>query len=462
MADKNLTVKIRGDNAGLSRSLKQSKAGISKFGGFLKSFGSKFGLLGAGLVGTAAGGLGAGLTIKVFTGAIEEVDKLTKLGKQFGITTAQVQKFKAAATLTGTNLQQLLKGFGQLSKAIIQFARDGTGPGAKVFEDLGLDADTLKRSFTRGPIAVLKTFGEALNKIEDPLIRSALLEEVLGARNKELAVVLSDVTNLFADIDKQFKELDLALTKEETDAVELFRDTWAEIGDILDNKVLKAMSQLADKLQPFATSLKDLLENVIKGGLDGIAESLKIVGIQIAKFGAAPIFAVPGFPGVVGAGLRNTGLAMAGAGSVLAGDLNFDVTRAMFARGLRGAFEVLEVPPSFGRKIVAAVRGSNLVDVIAGSGLQAPRPGTGTINGRRITDILRDLVPPSGSMISSPRLAGLIGGSQPGTGTINGRSIEAILAENKKQTTSLDKLNSTVGSFFLNERTGTKIGVAAP
>jgi len=508
MADKNLTVKIKGDNANLAQSLKRSKAGITKFGGFLKSFGSKFGLLGAGLVGTAAGGLGAGLSIKVFTGAIEEVDKLTKLGKQFGITTEAVQKFKLAATLTGTNLQQLLKGFGQLSKAIIQFARDGTGPGAKVFADLGLTADELKQSFAKGPIAVLETFGKALNKIEDPLIRSALLEEVLGARNKELAVVLEDVVNVFAGIDKQFRELDLGLTKDQTDAVELFRDTWAEIGSILENKVLKAMADMSARLQPLADDMKKLLENVIKGGIDGIATSLKKVGVQIAEFADAPLLSAPGIPGTIGAGIRNTGLAMAAGGSVLAGDLNFDAVRGFFARGLRGAFEDIEIPPataeklanilagsfagvdkflpfdetraefaralqegiealnipaSFRQKIIDAVRGSNLMSVIPDTGLEVPRPGTGTINGRRISDILFDIEKKFGQGGEALNFGG--GGlPAPGTGTINGRDIAGIFKESQKQTTALDKLNQNVekGSFFRNERTNVTTAVAAP
>lgn len=459
MADKNLTIKIKGDNAGLSRSLKQSKAGISKFGGFLKSFGSKFGLLGAGLVGTAAGGLGAGLTVKIFTGAIEEVDRLTKLGKQFGISTEQVQKFKAAATLTGTNLQQLLKGFGQLSKAIIQFARDGTGPGAKVFQDLGLSADKLKQSFARGPIEVLKTFGQALNKIEDPLIRSALLEEVLGARNKELAVVLEDVTNVFAGIDKEFGELDLGLTKKQTDAVELFRDTWAKIGDILDNKVLKTMSNLAAALQPFADAVKHLLENVIKGGIEEIGESLKKIG-QIINTIGGPVFQalLSGNPLGRAVQAAGQGLQLAGGtlGGTAAGDFDFDSMRAMFARGLQGAFDIIEIPPSFGAKIVQAVRGSNLEEVLPG--LAAPRAGTGTINGRRIADIMFDIQQQLGQV---PDFGG--GGlPAPGTGTINGRSVEGIFAEAKKQTTALDKLNQTVEkSFFRNERTGAQTAVAA-
>ena len=98
MADKNLTVKIKGDNAGLNRSLQQSKAGVSKFGAFLKSFGSKFGLIGGALTGAAVVGA-AGLSIKVFADQIAEVDRLTKLGKQFGLTTAEVQKFKRVANM---------------------------------------------------------------------------------------------------------------------------------------------------------------------------------------------------------------------------------------------------------------------------------------------------------------------------------------------------------------------------
>jgi len=457
MADKNLTIKIKGDNAGLSRSLKQSKSGITKFGGFLKSFGSKFGLLGAGLVGTAAGGLGAGLTVKIFTGAIEEVDKLTKLGKQFGLTTEQVQKFEAVATLTGTNLQQLLKGFGQLSKSIVQFVRDGTGPGKKVFDDLGLSSETLSAAFKKGPIETLRVFGAALQKIENPLERSALLEELLGARNKELAVALQDVSKNFGEVDKTFKELDLGLTKEQTDAVELFRDTWAEIGFIIENKVLKSMSDLAATLQPIADAMLNLLENVIKGGLEGIGEALKKIGALINTIGG-PAFQALLSGNPLGRAVQAGGLGLQAAGATLAGDLDFDNVRATFARGLTGAFDMLEVPPSFGQKIVAAVRGSNLEEVLPG--LAAPAAGTGTVNGRRIVDIMADI---QRQLAETPAFPGMGTGPAAGTGTINGRSIEGILKESQKQTTALDKLNQIAEkSFFRNERTGVQTAVAAP
>lgn len=428
MADKNLTVKIAGDKANLGRALKQSKTGINQFGAFLKGFGAKFGLLGAALTGIG-GVAGGGLSIKVFADQIQEVDRLTKLGKQFGLTTEQVQKFRRVATLTGTNLQQILKGFGQLSKSLIQFVRDGTGPGQKVFAELGLSAKELQAAFKTGPIETLAIFGNALQKIENPLRRSALLEELLGSRNKELAVALADVATVFGDVDAAFAKLDLGLTKKETDAVELFRDTWAEIADTIDNKLLRSMARLAGTLQPFADAMQRLLQSTIIGGIQGIGEALSDVGRQVQTFGGSNFQAfLAGNP--MGRAVQAGGAALQTAGGVLQGDLSFDNVRQFFARGIRGAFETFEIPSTFTDKIVAAVRGSNLLDVIAGTSLQVPRPGTGTINGQRMADF---------------------------------RNLDQILSESKQQTIELRTLNRAAQqSFFRNERTGATIAVAAP
>ena len=417
MADKNLTVKIRGDNAGLSRSLRSSRDQIGRFGGFLKKFGSTFGVLGAGLVGTAAGGLAGGLSVKIFTGAIEEVDKLTKLAKQFGLTTEQVQKFKLAATLTGTNLQQLLKGFGQLSKSIVQFERDGTGPGAKVFKDLGLSADELGASFVKGPVAVLRTFGEALNKVEDPLRRSALLEELLGARNKELAVALADVGTVFANVEEQFDRLGLGLSKEQTDAVELFRDTWAEIGSIIDNKVLIAMSELAAKLQPLSDAFKALLEDVIIGGLTRIGAALRKFGQEINQLGGPAFQAfLSGSP--VGRAVQAAGFGLQGAGELLEGSAGrgFDPARRFAGRGLRQAGEMTGFP----------LTGAALADRVEGFRIQSGLPAAGA-------------------------------------GTINGRPLAELTTQTRRQTEILEKISTSLaGGFIVNESTGVKTAVAAP
>jgi len=427
MADKNLTVKIKGDNAGLAAALKKSKAGVTKFGGFLTKFGSKFGILGAGLVGTAAGGLAGGLTIKVFTGAIEEVDKLTKLGKQFGITTQQVQKFKAVATLTGTNLQQLLKGFGQLSKSIVQFVRDGTGPGKKVFADLGLTAEQLSAAFQKGPIETLRVFGQALNKIENPLERSALLEELLGARNKELAVALSDVDTVFGQVNKSFKDNDLALTEKQTTDVEKFRDTWAEIGTIIDSKVLKKMSDLAGELQGLADSTLNLVESIVQGSVGGLGNALTGIGDAIDRFVAEhpAFFASPILRGLA-ATTSGTFKTLGEAFSPTPASTQFQLSPGMqqFQENARN----IVLPGEAGR-------------VFADTIIANMPPGTGRILG----------------------LGGAGGLPAAGTGTINGRSLADMVDESKKQTNALDRLNTTVEkSFFKNERTGRTVFVAAP
>lgn len=423
MADKNLTIKIRGDNAALSRSLQQSRSGITKFGGFLKSFGSKFGLLGAGLVGTAAGGLGAGLSIKVFTGAIEEVDRLTKLGKQFGLTTEEVQKFRRVAIVTGTNLQQILKGFGALTKQIVQFSRDGTGEGAKVFKELGLGADELSRAFKEGPVQVLSVFGEALKKVENPLRRSALLEELLGARNKQLAVVLADVATVFGSVDKAFSDLSLGLTKEETDAVELFRDTWAEIADTIDNKVLKSMSRLAGALQPFSSAMKALLEDVLIGGIEGIGESLRKLGRSINTLGG-PAFQALLSGNPLGRGVQAAGFAFQAAGQALLPSAGGGAgTRFGLSAGM-AQFQANARALGF--------PGSPALGQAAG-----PRFGLGGLD--------RGQLPAAG------------------TGIIGGLDFGKLVSESQTQTGLLEKISSSVaGGFIKNETTGVVTAVAAP
>jgi len=449
MADKNLTVKIKGDNANLSRSLRQSKAGISKFGGFLKGFGAKFGVIGGALVGTAsvAGG------VRIFTQASADVDRLAKLGKNFGLTTEEVQKFERVAKLTGVELDVLLDGFGNLSKSIVTFVRDGTGPGKAVFAELGLSADDLSAAFAKGPVAILAKFGQALQKIENPIKRAALVEEVLGTTNKKLGVVLADVAGIFRDVDRTFKKANLGLTPEEVQSVEDYNDAWTRVFNTLDNKVRKFAASVVGDLEPAVDRLNTTLENFFAGDLkpETLAASIRDAGAG-AKKAFSLALPIPGTGQAVQGGFELAALAAEGG-------LSFDRVRAFFARGIAGGFDTFEIPPTFSAKIVQAVRGSNLEEVLPG--LSAPRPGTGTINGRRISDIMADIQSQLGQV---PPFGGIGGLPPAGTGTINGRSIEGILKESQKQTTALDKLNTTVekGNFFRNERTDVTTAVAAP
>ena len=405
MATKNLTVKISGDNARLKKSLKESRKGITGFGTFLKGFGSKFGMIGGALVGAGAvaGGLG---TIRIFTSAIAEVDNLTKLGKQFGMTTEQIQKFKAVAALTGTDLKQLLKGFGALSKQLVQFVRDGTGEGAKVFAELGLSAADLSAAFQTGPVETLRVFGKALNTIENPLKRAALLEEILGARNKQLAVALESVDTVFGRVSERFKRLDLGLTKTETDAVEEFRDTWTEIAFTIENIKLKKFADLAGRLQPFATAVRDLVDALALGSIEKGATALGRAGVEMANI-RSPLLFNP-----LGSFVKGFGLLLQG------------VDR-LFGAGpgkARGAL---------------------------------PAPGTGTINGRPIGEILADI---QQRLPALPRGLGAL--PAPGTGTINGKSIDLMLAESKEQTAGINQLVENTRNLALPA--GTAIAVAAP
>lgn len=413
MADKNLTVKIRGDNRGLSRSLTSARSQVGKFGGFLKGFGARFGLLGAGLVGTAA----VAAPLKLFSDATAEIDKIAKLAKAFGLSAEQVQVFERVAELGGTNLEGLLKVYGQLSKAMLQFARDGSGAGAKAFKELGISAEQIDAAFKKGPVATIDLFTRSLEKIEDPVRKAAVAQEILGSRGLKALPALSDAAAQFAQALKDIKELGLGLTPEDTKSVEDYNDAWARVGNTLTNIKRKIGADLSAELEPAVLRIEEALENFLKGEGGPVAQPLGAAvnrGMQALQ---------ERFPHAAGAIARSPAGLLVNAVKLAA---------AAFEHGFEGAIDRVT------GRVAGGLRG-------AGSLLGFPLTG----------GALAELV-------SGP--AGVDRGALPaaGAGSINGQSFKSFTRTNESQLTELQTLNRNMKSFIINERTGVRTAVAAP
>lgn len=128
-------------------------------------------------------GVGGGLGLAALTkSTIDYADSLNDLSQRTGVTVKDLASLKTAAEQNGTTLDNLAQGIGRLSRTIGE-AEAGNKKSAAALKELGISA--------RDPREAFFQLADAVQKIEDPNRRAALLNTVLGKSYQELLPLLS-------------------------------------------------------------------------------------------------------------------------------------------------------------------------------------------------------------------------------------------------------------------------------
>ncbi|MEW6590203.1 MAG: hypothetical protein AB1418_04115 [Pseudomonadota bacterium] len=148
------------------------------------SLDNRFGVLSSTLKGFGAGLAGAfsfaGLASLAKQG-IDAADALNDLSDRTGVSVKDLASFKLAAQLADTSLENLGAGIGKLTRTIGDAGR-GNKAAAEALAELGIRARDPKEAFLQ--------LADAVQGMEDPTRRAALLNAVLGRSYEELLPLL--------------------------------------------------------------------------------------------------------------------------------------------------------------------------------------------------------------------------------------------------------------------------------
>lgn len=271
----------------------------------------------------------AGLAYKSGTAA----DELNTLSKVTGISTDDLQKYKAASDLVDVSVEAMAKSHQKLKKNMLG-ALDGTNDQAQYFEQLGIKITNADGSLRNANDVFDETIA-ALGSMENETERDAIAMALLGKSATELNPLIEDGGETYKKVADIFANNGLQIVDEETlqkanefnDAIDTIKLTWSaalsNIGTQLAGYLAPAMEKISAAMQKVAGWLSQLspetlaIIGVIAAVVAGLAPLLIVVG-KLA-FAISSIMSLASTIGPILAGLAGpVGIVIAIIGALIA------------------------------------------------------------------------------------------------------------------------------------------------
>jgi len=147
---------------------------------------------------------------------IDDMDRIQKLSKRFGMSAEDVQKFGFAAEQGGTTLEVLAKGLAQANRAAIE-ASNGLVTYQRAFDDLGISYEDFA---AMDQAEQFYTIADAIKEAQDKNKALAASQTILGRAGLELIPTLKDGSQSIKDLVDDLK----TFTDAEVDAAAALND----------------------------------------------------------------------------------------------------------------------------------------------------------------------------------------------------------------------------------------------
>jgi hypothetical protein len=299
-------VQGQGEIDGLSRSLgnlnKQAGiagGGLGRMGQAAKGIG---GLMGALLPVGAVAGLTA-----IAKGSIDAADNLNDMSQRTGVAVESLSRFGQAAQDSGSSIEGVAKGMGQLAKRIT----DPASEASKALGGIGI-ATKDAQGKVRGLDAVMLDIADRFAKMPDGAEKSALAMQLFGKSGVELIPMLNQGRAALEQYQATISG-DMAKSADE------FNDSLNAIGRSLSGPFNEAVTALLPAITSIAQGIVGIIKAFTALPEPVQATLLVIGGLLTALVALAPAISAIISIGSAIAGLFAAGGALASAGSIIAG-----------------------------------------------------------------------------------------------------------------------------------------------
>lgn len=242
--------------------------------------------IGAGL---AAAGAAAGVAGGALFSLTKEIagtrDRITKMGRELGVTTEFLSGMGHAAQLGGADLGTVEKALGKLSKTALD-ADSGLMTAKRAFSDLGIevkDANGVMKSNDE----LLFEIADKFKEMPDGVIKAAKAQEIFGRSGKQLINTLNQGSDALREQIGEAEALGVAFSQEAGEQAEAFNDallrletsakgSLAPIGEELIPVMTRAFGELQTAVEiggPAMIQIFELLKPAIEGTLDLIVDT---------------------------------------------------------------------------------------------------------------------------------------------------------------------------------------------
>jgi len=233
----------------------------AKTGEFDKAMGNmsaKMKKVGAGM--TAMGAAITGTLMATTKKWAEAGDEVQKLALKTGFSTESLSELRHAAELSGAELTTVEKGVKRMAKAISD-ANDGMATYVRAFDKIGLSAQEL---IGLSPEKQFEKITMAIAELEDPTIRAAVAQDLLGRAGTDLLPMLTQGADGMAAMRQEAHDLGIVFDQEAADAAAELNDNMLR----MKRAFAGVGAAVAETLAPILTDLVGKLTAVIKKVVD--------------------------------------------------------------------------------------------------------------------------------------------------------------------------------------------------
>lgn len=291
-------IKAENQQKNYNKELNKLKAAMSPLGqasAKMKSLGDAATKAGNALKGVsmAAAGIDVALGALAYKSGAA-ADDLNTMAKVTGISTQELQKYKAAADLVDVSVETIAKSQTKMKKSMLS-AQQGSKNMEGAFKTLGVSVED-SNGHLRSQDEVFTDVISALGKMQNETERDALAMQIFGKSASELNPLIEDNGETYKMVADIFKNNNLELVDQETidkanafnDEIDKIKATWGaalqSVGMQLAGYLAPAMEKIGTLIQSIAGWLSQLdpavltVIGIIAGVVAALAPVLIIVG----------------------------------------------------------------------------------------------------------------------------------------------------------------------------------------
>lgn len=256
----------------LNRKLKLAQRSVKDFAseaqGVAQSVGAPFAAV--------AGAVGFSLQSAV-TGFAQAGDGLDKMSARLGISAVKLQEWSFAATHAGAAPEDLEDALKDLSEKIAEVAGGDTGDAAQLFSALGISVKDASGKI-RPASDIFEEFADAIQRNEDPALRTKMAMVLMGDSGRKLIPMLSGGAQGLDDMAKQARDFGLVMNEDAVAAA-------AQMTDHMDDmkaSVTAVGHEIGYRLSPIVISMSDRFRDLAAANKGALGEKFEKVARSFA------------------------------------------------------------------------------------------------------------------------------------------------------------------------------------
>lgn len=181
-------------------------------------------------------------------------DELNKTANKIGLNVEALQEWNHVATMAGVETDNLEKAFSKVNDILADVALGDVRSFAGVFHALGISMDEIEGKSTEEAFLIIR---EALNKVEDQSLRTALANKLFGDKlGSDLIPILSMEADEISDLREEARKLGI-ITEEQIDQVSGYKDSL----DNLKQSTTALSVEIATVMIPAMSRVVEVLQN---------------------------------------------------------------------------------------------------------------------------------------------------------------------------------------------------------